>query len=753
MATPSFAEYGPRIEESVRTLAATLAARRQAGATASNEDLAALADEALTAAGAPKQAKILSGDADESGLERWRVEAMQAALTRALEVVVEEQAQKQEASADMEPLADVLDIVLSSAELGFVDDMVPLTLLSGVLELRPVSACEAILGYIETRIGRLTKGMEYQRGRGPILLRLLNDLLRRLPRSQSDSVILSGRILMLLSWVYPLNEKSGVNLRGLFNVDKGFSFEEPEPAKAEGQEAAEGEAAGGQAKMEVEEGEEAEEGKESAEDPAAFYSTFWSLQRYFINPPLLFAAPKVAPAGPSTSAGPESFPALRDNVRKTLSAFNAATKKAKDLAGSSKESSESRDAGKARQADADMADSEPALEEYFFPKFLTSPDLLDLELADPSFRRQILVQVLILFQYLLGFTTAERARAEKLPATNVSVFPNYVLPAEHESWIRELRSRTLDELDTMEGGRKFRKTVQLVLQRDQNWIDWKLRSCASFLKDPIDVAQYSEKARAKLRAALRKPKRYPYRLGNANLSRAWEKNLTSLDGFKPDVDDDELAFILREYRLQKNGIKQVEAQLARSAPGSAQRSELDFTLEQKRTRLQALHWRAIRSASTQHLRFFSEIGAGDLEKLEQLVDEERRKRDDAEEAPAAQDEGYDSDSSVLGMTERPEPAAESAQAEEEETKEGETGTVVEGGMGEEAGTPPPPPATPSAALQDQPEETDQVIDDEPGTPPPKAVVASPGTPKRPREEGPEDVAMQEGESAKRAKVE
>lgn len=80
------------------------------------------------------------------------------------------------------------------------------------------------------------------------------------------------------------------------------------------------------------------------------------------------------------------------------------------------------------------------------------------------------MQVLILFQYLLGFTTAERARAEKLPATNVSVFPNYVLPAEHESWIRELRSRTLDELDAMEGGRKFRKTVQLVLQRDQNWV-------------------------------------------------------------------------------------------------------------------------------------------------------------------------------------------------------------------------------------------------------------------------------------------
>lgn len=106
--------------------------------------------------------------------------------------------------------------------------------------------------------------MEYQRGRGPILLRLLNDLLRRLPRSQSHSVILSGRILTLLSWVYPLNEKSGVNLRGNFNVGKGFSFEEPEKqgeSEGDGTTAKEGPGA----KMEVEEGEEAEESKQGAE--------------------------------------------------------------------------------------------------------------------------------------------------------------------------------------------------------------------------------------------------------------------------------------------------------------------------------------------------------------------------------------------------------------------------------------------------------------------------------------------------------
>lgn len=39
---------------------------------------------------------------------------------------------------------------------GYIDDTVPLTVLAGLLELRPVSECESILGYIESRISRLT---------------------------------------------------------------------------------------------------------------------------------------------------------------------------------------------------------------------------------------------------------------------------------------------------------------------------------------------------------------------------------------------------------------------------------------------------------------------------------------------------------------------------------------------------------------------------------------------------------------------
>jgi hypothetical protein len=46
-----------------------------------------------------------------------------------------------------------------------------------------------------------------------VLLRTLNDLLRRLSKMGSNTIF-CGRILTFLSGVFPLGERSGVNLRG-----------------------------------------------------------------------------------------------------------------------------------------------------------------------------------------------------------------------------------------------------------------------------------------------------------------------------------------------------------------------------------------------------------------------------------------------------------------------------------------------------------------------------------------------------------
>lgn len=52
-----------------------------------------------------------------------------------------------------------------------------------------------------------------QKGKALVLLRTLNDLLRRLSKMGSTTLF-CGRILTFLSQVFPLGERSGVNLRG-----------------------------------------------------------------------------------------------------------------------------------------------------------------------------------------------------------------------------------------------------------------------------------------------------------------------------------------------------------------------------------------------------------------------------------------------------------------------------------------------------------------------------------------------------------
>jgi len=65
-----------------------------------------------------------------------------------------------------------------------------------------------------------------QKGKALVLLRTLNDLLRRLSK-MGGTTIFCGRILTFLSGVFPLGERSGVNLRGEYGPTwEGVHFSE-----------------------------------------------------------------------------------------------------------------------------------------------------------------------------------------------------------------------------------------------------------------------------------------------------------------------------------------------------------------------------------------------------------------------------------------------------------------------------------------------------------------------------------------------
>lgn len=100
----------------------------------------------------------------------------------------------------------------------------PLTILQDLLETQTISSCSQIFSWIESRAERLTEGMVPQKGKALILLRMLNDLLRRLSKMGS-STMFCGQILTFLSGVFPLGERSGVNLRGEYGPSwEGVQF-------------------------------------------------------------------------------------------------------------------------------------------------------------------------------------------------------------------------------------------------------------------------------------------------------------------------------------------------------------------------------------------------------------------------------------------------------------------------------------------------------------------------------------------------
>ncbi|SCV69396.1 BQ2448_2416 [Microbotryum intermedium] len=540
---------------------------------------------------------------------------------------------------------DLLDLMQTFSERGHTDVVSPLNAISALLDMQTISQCESTWLYIESRSKRLTKDMVPGKGKGLIILRMLNELLRRLPRSKQEHVIFSGRILVFLSSVFPLSEKSGVNLRGNFNTGKKTVYDEESGRRVEEEEKEkekEKEKEGGQEvntekekeREKAKKNQEKEKGtKEQAKEDTvdSFYPIFWSLQRVFTDPIALVASPPPV-------RGPDALDTLRLQLSKTLDMFAFETKKEKDLAGAATDPCK---VGKplASALASDVVDEE-ALGEYFFPRFLTSRNLLKLEvspivawlfLADPTFRRQILVQFLVLFQYLISLTPPERIRTLSHGVTNTLVYGPHEVAAKHEKWLRELRERSVRELDAMQHGRRFRDAIEVMLKREQHWVNWKLQSCKPFELSPLPIEEVSQTARSKLITLSRKPKNYPYKLGNPVLSRLWERNLSTLEGYEPDLPRDDFNSLMIEWQMCDKVIKAKKALIEAETTEKAKKDELRGEIEQHELRLSSLHWRATRAASLQHLNLFNKIKAGDLDLLVKAIDDANR----APEEPAS----------------------------------------------------------------------------------------------------------------------
>lgn len=203
-------------------------------------------------------------------------------------------------------------------------------------------------------------------------------------------------------------------------------------------------------------------------DLDALYPVFWSLQSYFSAPSKMF--------------DPDRFASFRAGLEATLSAFENINTELQNQ-GAARLADEARKSkNRKRQADdAEVGDN-------FNPKYLTSRDLFDLEVSDTAFRRHVLVQALILLDFMLSLTPKAKSRLADL--TNKSVLYGFVLSDEDANWVTNMRKRIEGYLREAPGGNFYYRMVDTVLSRDKNWARWKAEGCPPIERPAISVPEY-----------------------------------------------------------------------------------------------------------------------------------------------------------------------------------------------------------------------------------------------------------------------
>ena len=291
-------------------------------------------------------------------------------------------------------------------------------------------------------------------------------MLRRLSRTQNT--VFCGRILLFLAKFFPFSERSGLNIISEFNLDNTTVFSSNVTGIYGAKE--DGEISSIKEKMDVDNESESkrikiEEDEKDLNIDYALYSKFWQLQDFFRNPIqcyekskwLLFSKHAKDVFAIFKSFKLDSISGKKKYQRGTSSVMENVSIDSKNRNGFSASTDESQ--CKPEQQSQD-----------YFAKYLTNQNLLQLQLSDSNFRRYILVQFLILFQYL---QSAVKFKNE-----------SQVLTDDQSKWVAEFTEQSYALIEeTPPNGANFSKAVKHILKREEQWNAWKNDGCPALGKD------------------------------------------------------------------------------------------------------------------------------------------------------------------------------------------------------------------------------------------------------------------------------
>nr|VZI20903.1 unnamed protein product [Spirometra erinaceieuropaei] len=383
---------------------------------------------------------------------------------------------------------DSMKVLLKMSVAAAVADIcsaaTPFLLFADLFNTKPISDAEENFHFMEQTITALKDVSLFGPGRN-VLLRMCNDLLRRLSKSQNT--VFCGRIQLFLTRLFPLDEKSGLNLMSNFNTQKEISYsKEPDESLFQSLENYKTEPTEGPAKS-----------LSDLKVNAQLYQKFWSLQEFLRTPSLCY-----------TKEGWVGFTDCAQCVIDTFSSIkimNAVDSERRWHSSGTK-----------------------------FTIYLTSEKLLDLQLMDNNFRRYILVQLLIIFQYL---TAQVKFKS-----------PTQALDESQSKWVKSRRDEIVKLLDGTSDPDVATGTpispsfavVNHVLERETHWNRWKNEGCPSFIRTPEKSSLPTRKRRTN--PLIDRSGNKLFRFGNRELDKLWSLAPDNLEAcrdkkrlFRPDL--------------------------------------------------------------------------------------------------------------------------------------------------------------------------------------------------------------------------
>ncbi|KFY05417.1 hypothetical protein O988_00006 [Pseudogymnoascus sp. VKM F-3808] len=383
---------------------------------------------------------------------------------------------------------NLLDIVSTLSDDGQCDPALLFWLIEELLDSQTIAGCRKILDYLESRRERII-AKDFA-GKKLVILRSCNELLRRLSRAEDTAFC--GRVFIFMFQSFPLGDKSSVNLRGEYHVENVTTFDQI-PAKGEAQgdqmevdtdvkptptgPAADTPASGEAKKVAFNSAPTAQSEQPLSSDD--LYPIFWSLQQSFSQPKGLFDT--------------QRFKEFKEGLNSTITAFRSVQNESNHRGPSRPVDDENRGIKRKRgQEDDDLAHT-------FNPKYLTSRDLFELEIKDLSFRRHILVQALIIMDFLISLGSKAKEKQSTTTKQNLSVmYQDQILSDEDVKWAMDTKKSIADYLKQGYDGPFFYRMVETVLSRDKHWVRWKIESCPSIARPAVTPEEYlSAKATAK----------------------------------------------------------------------------------------------------------------------------------------------------------------------------------------------------------------------------------------------------------------